>query len=74
MVSLTSNQGSKDLHSLYPGIWIGHMALTLGAQDLSGSAIGSKVVEPVYNGKVGSPPFFEDAIDGQIKIIDCLGF
>lgn len=74
MVSLTSNQAGKDLQGEHSGIWIGHIALTLNSPSLSGNAIGSKVFEPVENGKVGQPPFFEDAVDGAIQSINCRDF
>lgn len=74
MVSLTSNQAGKDLQGEHSGIWIGHIALTLEAPTLSGNAIGSKVFKPVENGKVGQPPFFEDAVDGVIQSINCREF
>ena len=74
MISLSSNQAGKDLKGEHPGIWVGQIALTLDGRSLSGEAIGSKVFEPVYDGKVGQPPFFEDAVDGRLDIIDCSDF
>ena len=73
LISLTSNQPGVDLEGKHPGIWIGHIALTLAVQGLSGQAIGSKVFKPVYDGKVHGEPF-EDAVDGQLKPIACAEF
>jgi len=73
LISLTSNQAGVDLEGKHPGIWIGHIALTLAARGLSGQAIGNKVFKPVYDGKVHSETF-EDAVDGQLKPIACAEF
>ena len=74
MVSLTSNEAGVDLSGVHPGIWLGNMALTLDATHLTGLAIGTKIFKPVENGKVGEPPYFEDAVDGQISPMDCKNF
>ena len=73
LISLTSNQAGVDLQGKHPGIWIGHIALTLTSQGLSGQAIGSKLFKPVYDGKVHGDTF-EDAVDGQLKPIACTEF
>lgn len=74
MVSLSSNEAGVDLSGAHPGIWLGNIALTLDAGDLNGAAIGTKIFKPVENGKVGQPPYFEDAVDGRLSPIDCKNF
>lgn len=74
MISLSSHQSGRDLNGENPGIWIGQIALTLNNLNLSGEAVGSKVFKPVYGGKVGQPPFYEDAVDGHLETIDCRDF
>lgn len=74
MVSLSSNEAGVDLSGTRPGIWLGNIALTLDAGDLNGAAIGTKIFKPVENGKVGQPPYFEDAVDGRLSPIDCKNF
>lgn len=71
-ISLTSNESGHDLDGLKPGIWIGHIALTLSVHDHSGRAIGTKQFRPIEGGKVGSG--FEDAVDGSVKPIPCSAF
>jgi hypothetical protein len=72
-ISLTSNQAGVDLGGKHPGIWIGQIALTLNASNLSGQAIGSKLFKPVSGGKVHGETF-EDAVDGQLRPIACAEF